>query len=389
MGVGCRKIYMLHRRLNSRSVPKVRTRRVTRLTVAALLGSSTLGLLAVPAAHAAPAPSQRAAAEYIVKKDDYLFAIAKKLGTPLADLLAANSMTVTSAINPGDHLVVPASATNPTASHPTATPAAPAVASATYTVQSGDYLFGIARALGTSLTSLLVANSMTATSAIDPGDQLVVPATATNPNATPAAAPAAATSTYTVKAGDYLFGIARLYNIKLGTLLQLNDLKSTSVVLPGATLKIPAGAVAITTAPGQAASAATPPPPSGATKAEIVVAYAKAQLGKPYRFNTAGPDTFDCSGLSAAAYAQVGLWLPHQSAMQSTRGVAVDWRREDIKAGDLVFMYSSSHPGVISHLGIAINSWQWIHAPRSGDVVRIGLIPSDDVVQAVRRYVTD
>ena len=150
MGAGCRKIYMLHRRLNSRSVPKVRTRRVTRLTVAALLGSSTLGLLAVPAAHAAPAPSQRAAAEYIVKKDDYLFAIAKKLGTPLADLLAANSMTVTSAINPGDHLVVPASATNPTASDPTVTPAAPAVASTTYTVQSGDYLFGIARALGTS-----------------------------------------------------------------------------------------------------------------------------------------------------------------------------------------------------------------------------------------------
>lgn len=382
---------MLRRRLKSRSVTGVRPRQVAGFAVAALLFSSTIGLLAAPAAHAAPAP-QRAAAEYVVKKDDYLFGIARKLGTPLADLLAANSMTVDSPINPGDRLIVPASATNPTASDPKAAAAAPVAQAAKYTVQSGDYLFGIARKLGTSLTSLLDANSMTATSSIDPGDQLVVPATATNPTAapaTPAAAPAAATSTYTVKSGDYLFGIARMYNIKLGTLLKLNDLTSTSVLMPGATLKIPAGAVAITTSPGQAGSAAAPPPPSGATKAEIVVAYARAQLGKPYRFNTAGPDTFDCSGLSAAAYAQVGLWLPHQSAMQSTRGVAVDWRKEDIKAGDLVFMFSSNHPNVISHLGIAINSWQWIHAPRSGDVVRIGLIPSDNVIQAVRRYVND
>jgi hypothetical protein len=40
-------------------------------------------------------------------------------------------------------------------------------------------------------------------------------------------------------------------------------------------------------------------------------------------------------------------------------------------------------------VGLAINSWQWIQAPRPGDVVRIGPIPSDDIIQAVRRYVTD
>ena len=121
---------------------------------------------------------------------------------------------------------------------------------------------------------------------------------------------------------------------------------------------------------------------------DTVVAYVTAQLGKPYEFNTSGPDTFDCSGLSAAAYRQINITLPHQSAMQSTRGVAVDWLNEPIRAGDLVFIYTTGKPGVIGHLGVAIDAKRWIHAPRSGDVVRLGMIPSADKIVAVRRYVT-
>jgi cell wall-associated NlpC family hydrolase len=74
--------------------------------------------------------------------------------------------------------------------------------------------------------------------------------------------------------------------------------------------------------------------------------------------------------------------------MQAMRGIAVDWRTEPIQAGDLVFMFTNSHPDVISHVGIAIDSKRWIHAPRSGDVVRVGMLPSADKIQAVRRYVT-
>ena len=78
--------------------------------------------------------------------------------------------------------------------------------------------------------------------------------------------------------------------------------------------------------------------------------------------------------------------LPHYSAAQARLGTTVDWARQAIQPGDLVFLESSSGSGVISHVGIAISSTQWIHAPRSGELVRIGAIPMSRVV-AVRRYV--
>jgi LysM repeat protein len=382
---------MLRRSNSALSVPC----RPARIAAAALVAGLAFTALAAPTVSAAPAskPTQRVAAEYVVKDGDYLFGIARKLGVPVADLLSANGLTLTSALHPGQRLAVPANATNPTAG----TAAAPAAAPATYTVKSGDYLFGIARTLGVSLTSLLSTNNLKVTSAVHPGQQLIVPAGATNPTggdtpASPTAAPAApATSglTYTVQRGDSWFSIAQKHGIKAGPLVKLNGRTIESVVFPGTVLQLPAGAVASGVSPAPTSTDAGPSTPTTSSKIDTIVAYAKAQLGKPYKFNTAGPDYFDCSGLTAAAYKQVGLWLPHQSAMQSTRGVAVDWRTEDIQAGDLVFMFSSDNPTVISHVGIAINSWQWVHAPRAGDVVRQGLIPRDDVIQAVRRYITD
>jgi cell wall-associated NlpC family hydrolase len=73
--------------------------------------------------------------------------------------------------------------------------------------------------------------------------------------------------------------------------------------------------------------------------------------------------------------------------MQANRGVAVDWFTQDIRAGDLIFMATTDAPGVIGHVGIAIDSTRWIHSPRAGDVVRQGFIPADSRLLAVRRYV--
>ena len=279
---------------------------------------------------------------------------------------------------------------------------APATAPApgTYLVKPGDNLAGIAKKLKVTLADLLAVNGITVTSVIQPGDVLLVPGTSTSAitvaSAAPSgasAAPAVGQTTYVVQRGDALAGIAYRHGLKLGPVLKANtNLKIDSVVHPGMTLIIPAGGTLVVTptpavAPGPVNPAAAPAP-EPVSPVDTVIAFATAQLGKEWKFNTAGPETFDCSGLTMAAYAEIKVALPHQSALQSTRGTAVDWRAEPIKAGDLVFMFTAAKPDVISHVGIAIDAKRWIHAPRGGDVVRIGPLPSADKIQAVRRFVT-
>ena len=118
-----------------------------------------------------------------------------------------------------------------------------------------------------------------------------------------------------------------------------------------------------------------------------MLAFVKAQLGKPYLFAADGPDAYDCSGLVAAAYEQIGIKLYHQSSMQATQGTPVDITTTPIRAGDLVFTAGSSTPGVISHVGIAIDGTRWIQATRPGSWVSVGTIPAASKILAVRRYV--
>ena len=314
-------------------------RRTHRLLVASTLSVASMGALAAPVASATnrPAPATAPApGTYLVKPGDNLAGIAKKLKVTLADLLAVNGITVTSVIHPGDVLLVP----------------------------------------GTSTSAITVAS-----------------AAPSGASAAPAAAPTPAQTTYVVQRGDALAGIAYRHGLKLGPVLKANtNLKIDSVVHPGMTLIIPAGGTLVVTptpavAPGPVNPAAAPAP-APVSPVDTVIAFATAQIGKEWKFNTAGPETFDCSGLTMAAYAEIKVALPHQSALQSTRGTAVDWRAEPIKAGDLVFMFTAAKPDVISHVGIAIDAKRWIHAPRGGDVVRIGPLPSADKIQAVRRFVT-
>jgi cell wall-associated NlpC family hydrolase len=104
------------------------------------------------------------------------------------------------------------------------------------------------------------------------------------------------------------------------------------------------------------------PPTTG--RGAAVVAYARAQLGKPYVFATAGPATFDCSGLTKAAWATVGVSMDHYSGSQATRFPKVGW--DQLQPGDIVVFYADFH-----HVGIYIGGGQMIHAPRTGDVVKI------------------
>ena len=117
-----------------------------------------------------------------------------------------------------------------------------------------------------------------------------------------------------------------------------------------------------------------------------VLAFTVEQLGKPYLWGGAGPDAFDCSGLAMRAYQQIRINLPHSSTAQAHYGRAVEWHNEAIQPGDLIFHRGSVPVHDLGHVGIAVNSSQWIVAPKSGDVISLRPIPFDRI-QAVRRLV--
>jgi len=279
----------------------------------------------------------------------------------------------------------------------------------TITVRVGDSLVGLSHRYQIRLSALLRANSLELNSIIHPGGTLVIPAGATLPTSgsstrTPTAptTPSTATSTsdYVVAAGDALAVIAWRHGVSLGALVKANGISVTSLILPGQRLQVPPATRPIPTsqpsaasnsssagvaASGQPAPTATPIAAARGGSLQTLLDYATAQVGVPYRFFSAGPDAFDCSGLVVAAFRQVGVSVPHQSRALARMGSAVDWKTDSIAAGDLVFTSSVNDPELITHVAIALDSRRWVNAVGAGKTVTIGSIPSDDKIMAVQR----
>lgn len=116
-------------------------------------------------------------------------------------------------------------------------------------------------------------------------------------------------------------------------------------------------------------------PASGRVSAAL--AYAQAQLGKPYRWAAAGPSSFDCSGLTMRAWGAAGVSLSHSSRGQYSSGRKV--ARSDLQPGDLVFFGRPIH-----HVGIYVGGGMMIHAPQTGRSVSYSSISRGDYVGAIR-----
>ncbi|MFJ2957225.1 NlpC/P60 family protein [Streptomyces sp. NBC_00669] len=103
-------------------------------------------------------------------------------------------------------------------------------------------------------------------------------------------------------------------------------------------------------------------PASG--RAAAAIQFALAQRGKPYYRGATGPDSYDCSGLTQAAYHAAGITIGRTTWDQVKDGTAVS--KADLRPGDLVFFYSG-----ISHVGIYIGNGNIVHAPHTGATVEV------------------
>ncbi|MDT5030634.1 MAG: hypothetical protein QOC94_805 [Actinoplanes sp.] len=121
------------------------------------------------------------------------------------------------------------------------------------------------------------------------------------------------------------------------------------------------------------------------------IAYALSKLGHKYIFGTEGPTTFDCSGLTMAAWATAGVNIHRTADAQSRYGAAVPGLSA-MRPGDLIFIPGSDgtihHPGHVGmYIGVAGDGKQYlVHAPHTGDVVKVTPVSSwSNQISAIRR----
>lgn len=121
----------------------------------------------------------------------------------------------------------------------------------------------------------------------------------------------------------------------------------------------------------------TPSRGSAPISSNAIVAYASNFLGTPYQWGGDGPSTFDCSGFVKYVYGHFGVNLPRVACEQQGAGSPVS--RDNLQAGDLVFFGYPAH-----HVGIYVGDGCYMHAPRTGDVVKISPLNRSDFSGGVR-----
>jgi peptidoglycan DL-endopeptidase CwlO len=165
---------------------------------------------------------------------------------------------------------------------------------------------------------------------------------------------------------------------------QQDEIRELNAAIARAERRVAARAAAAAEAAGTTAAAPVSsapvnikPAPAPNPRAQTAVEAALSQVGKPYQWGAAGPNSYDCSGLTMWAWAQAGISLPHNSGAQYSATPRVD--RSDLVPGDLVFFGSPIH-----HVAMYIGNGRTVEAPYSGEQVRIGSMARSDYVGAGR-----
>ena len=213
---------------------------------------------------------------YTVVSGDSLYAIARKTGTSIQDLLSLNGLNLNSIIHPGQVLALSSKSVSTETKQEESTPKEEKASAesakqnstgGTYTVVSGDGLYAIARKTGTAIEDLLSLNGLSLNSTIYPGQVLTLSASSessaneettsaeessSSTQETPSEESAASSEqaatggTYTVVSGDGLYAIARKTGTSIEDLLSLNGLSLNSTIYPGQALKLSANSEAAT-----------------------------------------------------------------------------------------------------------------------------------------------
>ncbi|SDG88801.1 Cell wall-associated hydrolase, NlpC family [Sinosporangium album] len=127
------------------------------------------------------------------------------------------------------------------------------------------------------------------------------------------------------------------------------------------------------------------PPTAFASDNQIRTALtaAASKLGRPYVWGAEGPDSFDCSGLVQWAFAQAGIRVPRVTHQQFVAGAQIPL--EQARPGDLIFWrHDPTNPGYVSHVAIYWGDGKMLHAPRTGDVVKMAPVTTRNLAGVVR-----
>ncbi|MBT8344276.1 MAG: LysM peptidoglycan-binding domain-containing protein [Sulfurovum sp.] len=266
-----------------------------------------------------------------------------------------------------------------------------ATISSKYVIKKGDTLSGIAVKHHTSVKMIRDANGLKKSDAIKIGKVLKVPTKAYVLKSKVVTKP----TTYVIKSGDTLSGIARKHHTTVSEIRKANGLKKSETIKIGKVLKVPQKKKAIryTKTKQKPASkklvaslayldsisleTAKEKNPAkfsfsdifvsskkdeNADKYKKITSLAKTKLGKRYVWGASGTrNTYDCSSFTKYVYRNVGVTIPRTSIRQSKFGKYV--KRDELQKGDLVFFDTSKRrKGYVNHVGIYLGDNKFIHA---------------------------